>query len=63
MPCVPLFTMPPQTEYKSPRHIYLGPFIVLAFTRSCIPYPIHADSGLSRGTPMMNSMHGSDAEN
>jgi hypothetical protein len=41
----------------------IGPFIVLAFTRSCIPYPIHADSGLSRGTPMMNSMHGSDAEN
>jgi hypothetical protein len=63
MPCAPLFTVPPQAEWQSPRHIYLGPFIVLAFTRSCFPYRINASSGLSRGTPMMNSLHGSDADN
>jgi hypothetical protein len=41
----------------------LGPLIVFAFTRSCFPYPISAYSGLSRGTPMMNYIHGSDADN
>jgi hypothetical protein len=35
----------------------------LPFPCSCFPHRINAHSGLSRGTPMMNSIHGSDADN